>query len=126
MSCGGLWRNKLSQRQAVTCSKASASWNALVPSLATRFAIACTLSVALPLTLEAQEQAPYLRDRGTGMATSMFGTYVRKGELRLYPFFEWYADHNLEYKPEEFGHLGGEDYRGRYRASEGLVSLATA
>lgn len=53
----------------------------------------------------------------------MFGTYVRNGELLLYPFFEWYSDRNLEYKPEEFGHVGGEDYRGRYRAYEGLIFL---
>jgi len=90
-----------------------------------RLTIGCALClVALAQTLPAQEQQPYLRDRGTGMATSMFGTYVRKGELLLYPFFEWYADHNLEYKPEEFGHVGGEDYRGRYRASEGLLFVS--
>lgn len=92
--------------------------------LAALLAMGGTLCVAaFPLTLEAQERPPYLRDRGTGVATSMFGTYVRKGELLLYPFFEWYSDHNLEYKPEEFGHVGGEDYRGRYRASEGLIFL---
>lgn len=92
--------------------------------LAALLAMRCMLcGAALPLMLESQEQPPYLRDRGTGVATSMFGTYVRKGELLLYPFFEWYSDHNLEYKPEEFGHGGGEDYRGRYRASEGLIFL---
>jgi len=66
---------------------------------------------------------PYLKDRGTGVATSMFGTYIRKGEVILYPFFEYYRDKNLEYKPEEFGFVGEEDYRGTYRASEGLFFL---
>lgn len=92
--------------------------------LTTPSAFGCLLFIvasAAPTGLAAQDQPPYLRDRGPGVATSMFGTYVRKGELLLYPFFEWYADHNLEYKPEEFGHVGGEDYRGRYRASEGLI-----
>ena len=37
---------------------------------------------------ENREGPPYLQDRGTGVATSMFGTYVQKGELLVYPFFE--------------------------------------
>jgi hypothetical protein len=69
------------------------------------------------------EVAPYLKDRGTGIATSMFGTYVRKGELLVYPFFEWYADSDLEYEPRELGYGIGEEYRGRYRASEALVFI---
>ena len=64
------------------------------------------------------------QDRGTGVATSMFGTYVRRGELIIYPFFEWYVDHNLEYKPEELGYPGDVDFRARYRATEGLLFLA--
>lgn len=72
--------------------------------------------------LAAQDLAPYLRDRGTGVRTSLLGTYVRQGELLVYPFFEWYADGNLEYKPSELGYGPSEvDYRGRYRASEGIV-----
>ncbi len=71
----------------------------------------------------AQDQPRWLRDRGPGVATSMFGTYVRAGELLVYPFFEWYADADLEYKPSELGYALAEDYRGRYRASEGLLFL---
>jgi hypothetical protein len=63
----------------------------------------------------------YLKDRGTGVATSMFGTYIRKGELILYPFFEYYRDEDLEYNPDELGGEGLDDYRGRYRAKEGLL-----
>jgi hypothetical protein len=94
------------------------------------------LAVALnagPLSAQsqppAQQAAPaadlpvYLRDRGEGMATSMFGTYVRKGELLVYPFFEWYADSNFEYTPKELGYGVDLEYRGRYRASEGLIFL---
>jgi hypothetical protein len=73
--------------------------------------------------LDAQEVPRYLRDRGTGVATSMFGTYVRKGELLFYPFAEWYADKDLEYKPSELGYGVAEDYRGRYSASEALLFL---
>jgi hypothetical protein len=54
----------------------------------------------------------------------MFGTYVRKGELLVYPFFEWYSDSDFEYTPGELGFGSGEEFRGRYRASEGLMFLA--
>ena len=41
----------------------------------------------------------YLKDRGTGIATPMFGTYIRPGELIIYPFGEYYPDNNFEYSP---------------------------
>jgi hypothetical protein len=66
----------------------------------------------------------HLRDRGTGVPTSMFGTYVRKGELLVYPFYEHYRDDDFEYKPSELGSVGEVDYLGRYRANEGLLFLA--
>lgn len=71
--------------------------------------------------------APYLADRGPGVATSMFATYVRPGELLVYPFFEHYRDRNFEYKPSELGATGpsaNTDYRGRFRANEALIFLA--
>ena len=69
------------------------------------------------------ETEPWLRDRGAGLTTSMFGTFIQKGELIVYPFFEAYVDDNFEYKPEELGASGDVDYRGRYRAKEGLVLI---
>jgi hypothetical protein len=77
----------------------------------------------MPVAAASQELPPHLRDRGTGVAASMFGTYVREGELLFYPFFEWYYDSNLEYKPSEFGFGSDTDFRGKYRASEGLIFL---
>ena len=76
-----------------------------------------------PLAAQQPSDEPaYLRDRGTGVRTSLLGTYVRGGELLVYPFFEWYADNNLEYKPSELGYGASQvDYRGRYRASEGIL-----
>lgn len=65
----------------------------------------------------------HLRDRGTGVAMSQFGTYAKKGELLVYPFFEWYYDPDLEYKPNDLGYVGGQDCRGKYEASEGLLFL---
>lgn len=63
----------------------------------------------------------HLEDRGTGVASSMFGTYIRKGELFIYPFFEYYRDQNFEYSPNEFGSDDKTDFRGNYRAAEGLL-----
>ena len=82
------------------------------------------LAASLPLVAPAQEVPPHLRDRGTGVATSMFGTYVREGELLVYPFVEWYYDSNLEYKPSELGFPNDNDFRGKYRATEGLLFLS--
>jgi len=65
----------------------------------------------------------YLKDRGTGLPTSMFGTYIREGELLVYPFFELYLDNDMEYKPAELGYGLEEDFRGKYRATEGLIFL---
>jgi len=65
----------------------------------------------------------YLKDRGTGLPTTLFGTYIRGGDWIIYPFFEYYRDQNREYKPSELGFEGEQDYRGRYRASEGLLYL---
>jgi len=72
----------------------------------------------------AQEQPGYLRDRGTGVASSMFGTFIRKGDLIIYPYWEYYVDNNREYKPQELGYGLDQDFRGRYRESEYLFFVA--
>jgi len=73
----------------------------------------------------AQESVPfYLKDRGPGVPTSMFGTYIQKGEWLVYPFFEYYRDHNMEYSPNEFGFTLDQDFRGRFRANEELIFAA--
>jgi hypothetical protein len=69
------------------------------------------------------EAPPYLRDRGPGIASSMFGTYIERGQWLVYPFFEYYRDGDAEYAPDEFGYEGEEDYRGKYRAQEFLIFL---
>jgi hypothetical protein len=65
----------------------------------------------------------YLQDRGTGQPTSMFGVYIRERELLVYPFFEYYYDNDIEYTPDELGYGQDVDYRGKYRATEGLIFL---
>lgn len=95
------------------------------PSLLAVLLAALALPAAAPaVPIEEPETLPaHLRDRGTGVPTSMFGTYVRKGELLVYPFAEWYADANYEYKPSELGYGLDVDHRGRYSGSEQLVFL---
>lgn len=65
----------------------------------------------------------YLRDRGAGIRTSIFGTYVRAGELVVYPFFEYYRDRDAEYSPSDFGYALDQDFRADFEASEYLVFL---
>jgi hypothetical protein len=79
---------------------------------------------AVAATAPAPALPAYLRDRGEGLPTSMFSTYIRRGEWIVYPFFEYYKDDDFEYKPEEFGYPGEVDFRGKYRASEGLLFLS--
>jgi hypothetical protein len=87
------------------------------------------MAVFLPASLNvsaprAEEQVPlYLRDRGTGVPTSMFGTYIRKGEFVFYPFYEYYTNSDEEYAPSDLGFQGDTDYRGDYTAHEWLVFL---
>jgi hypothetical protein len=76
-----------------------------------------------PKPVSAQDVPFYLKDRGPGIPTSMFGTYIQKGEWIVYPFFEYYLDNNYEYSPNEFGFTLDQDYRGQYRESEVLMFL---
>jgi hypothetical protein len=86
--------------------------------------IIITLALLAP-TLEVRAQRPIdrSRDRGAGIPTSLFGTYVDRGELLIYPFFEYYLDRNAEYKPQELGYGLDRDFRGKYRATEGLIYI---
>lgn len=40
-------------------------------------------------------------------------TYVDKGELIVYTYYEYYHDQDGEYKPEEFGYGLDRDFFGR-------------
>ena len=94
-----------------------AAWSAVALAIA----LAVGPAVRAP---QAQGIPDYLRDRGAGVRTSHLGTYIGHHELLVYSFFEWYADRNLEYKPSELGYGASQvDYRGRFRASEGLLWL---
>lgn len=86
------------------------------------FGIILLASLPLPTPARAEADEPaYQRDRGAGIRTSMFGTYINRGELLIYPFYEHYRDDDLQYSPNEFGGVGSQDFKGRYRANEGLI-----
>jgi len=69
-------------------------------------------------------QPSYLYDRGTGIATSLFGTYVRKGEWLVYTFYEYTRTQEFEYKPSELGFAGGEDFLGKLYENENLIFVS--
>lgn len=93
---------------------------------APRFPVLLTLLLfsLSPSAMKAEDLPAYLNDRGPGIRTSIFGTYVRSGELLVSPFAEYYLDDDFEYKPEEFGYELDEDFFGKYRATEALLFLA--
>src|SRR5439155_1173890 len=73
------------------------------------------------------QQPYYLYDRGDGIPTSLLGTYVRKGELLAYSFYEYTRDSTNEYKPSEMGFKGpraGEDFFGKLEQHEFLLFFA--
>lgn len=95
---------------------ASKSANALVLVLTVAFA-----GLARP-TLAQHESLPrFLRDRGTGVPTSMLGTYINRGQLLIFPFYEYASDRNREYNPALLGFGPNEDFRGRYRSSSASI-----
>src|SRR3954471_14940052 len=73
------------------------------------------------LPTAADDLPTYLHDRGTGVSTSIFGTYVRKGELLFYPFYEYTRNRDQEYKPSELGFAGEHDQRALNTEREDLV-----
>lgn len=68
----------------------------------------------------------YLYDRGDGIPTSQFGTYVREKELLVYTFYEYTRSKNFEYKPSELGSTGDDDFFGKATEREFLVFFAYA
>ena len=71
----------------------------------------------------AGELPSYLADRGRGVPTSLFGTYIEEGEFVVYPMYEFYRDKDEEYQPNELGYSGGTDYFAKTRENEYLVFL---
>jgi len=88
---------------------------------------ALILVASIPITASggaAGEELPsFLRDRGRGIATSMFATYVEPGELLIYPFFEYYYDKGGAVDPTDLGFAEETELSADYRATEELIYL---
>lgn len=77
-----------------------------------------------PLLAQEEYSSAQLRDRGPGLPTSMFGTYIRGGQVLVYPFFAYTRDQNREYQPDQFGVGGDVDFRGQYWSTETGVMVS--
>jgi len=88
--------------------------------------VLCLLWTFFPQSVRANGEDPpaYLHDRGTGLPTSMFGTYIRGGELLVFPFLEYSLDHNQEYQPSKLGFGLERDFLGKYRHTRGQIFVA--
>ena len=79
--------------------------------------------------VRAQEALPdYLSDRGPGIPTSQFGTYIESGQLMVYPFIEYDKNTDEEYTPIELrfprpGFVGEEEFRGTQTQREAVLFL---
>ena len=91
-----------------------------------RLLLSLALTVAAGATAGRSEEGPlptFLKDRGTGVATSMFGTYIRRGELIVYPYWEYYVD-NSRQTARRVQLAGTQDFTA-YREANGSSSPLT-
>lgn len=86
--------------------------------------VVLTCGMVSPLRAQETAAAPYLADRGPGLSTSLFGTYVESGELLVYPFYEYTEAGTFEYQPRELGFVGSDDFIGELVEHEYLLFLA--
>lgn len=93
-----------------------------------------SLSLAIALlcahTAAADEPLPdFLHDRGPGVPTSQFGTYIERGQWMVYPFYEYSSNSDEEYDPREFGFprpgaVGEEEFFGKGTQHEAVLFIA--
>ena len=79
------------------------------------------MAQALVPGTEEWKSRPYLADRGDGIHTSLFGTYVRKNELLVYLFYEYTRNRDAEYKPSELGFASDQEFRAKKEEHEFLI-----
>jgi hypothetical protein len=97
-----------------------------IQSIALASLLAAVLAAGAQRSLAAEPAGlpSYLYDRGDGIPTSLFGTYVREKELLVYTFYEYTRSNNFEYQPSELGHAGENDFFGKAYEREHLLFLA--
>jgi hypothetical protein len=76
------------------------------------------LALLAPTAVSAQDRRA---DRGEGIPTSLFGTYIAGGDVLVYPFYEYTKTSAFEYKASEFGLPGEADFLGETVEQEWLV-----
>ena len=86
--------------------------------------VVLSLTLAPAPQLAAEELPVYLQDRGTGIQTSLFGSYVRHKELLVYTFYEYTRNSDKEYKPSELGFTGDNDFKAELEEHEALLFLS--
>lgn len=90
-----------------------------------------SLAIVLLATHAASAEEPlpdYLQDRGPGVPTSLFGTYIESGQWMVYPFYEYSSNSDEEYDPREFGFprpgvVGEEEFFGEGTQHEAVLFI---
>lgn len=97
----------------------------------TAVALLSLLALVCPLVF-AQDTGDFtfnhLQDRGPGIPTSQFGTYIESGQWMVYPFFEYDRNNDEEYDPRELGYprpgfAGEEEFFGKSTQHEAVLFL---
>lgn len=86
----------------------------------------CLLLASRPVVAADSSLPEFLRDRGEGIPTSQFGTYIESGQWILYPFYEYSINREEEYHPSELGFVGEQDYLGKVREHEAVLFIGYA
>ena len=81
---------------------------------------------AAPLAAQQDTLQPPLRDRGPGVRTSEFQTYIQRGQLFVIPSASYVKDHNLEYSSLNEGSGIGQqnDLTGSFHSGSAQLLLA--
>lgn len=95
--------------------------SAILGALGAAFLVGTSNAQGFRAPLETEDLPVYLRDRGDATSLSQFASYVQKGQLTIYPFYEYYKDKDYEYSPNELGKPLDQDFRGKYSANEVLL-----
>ena len=86
-------------------------------------AVVGVMALAAPVVSWAKDLPDYLYDRGKGVPSSIFGTYIEKGDRLFYLYYEYYYDKTDEYSPQDFGFPDSGDYFGKSIENEFLIFL---
>jgi len=85
---------------------------------------ALVLGITATAVVQRQDSLPpHLRERGRGVRTSDFQTYVRRHQLLLLPAASYLKDHDFEYNPLDWGFGTQTDLRGELSRSSAQLLI---